>query len=163
MVGEAAEQVGGLPDDFQLGVMVEVPSLALAADRFAAVVDFFSIGTNDLTQYTLAAERGNPELANLADALHPSVLSLIDRTCRAAAEHGRWVGVCGEAAGDPLAVPILVGLGVTELSMTPVAIAQVKDVVRRIDVPEARQLAAAALEMTSAESVRRAASRYLAG
>lgn len=161
MVGEAAEQIGGLPDGLQIGVMVEVPSLALAADRFAAVVDFFSIGTNDLTQYTLAAERGNPELANLADALHPSVLSLIDRTCRAAAEHGRWVGVCGEAAGDPLAVPILVGLGVTELSMSPVAIAQVKDVVRRIDASDARRLAASALEMTSAEAVRQAAAAFL--
>lgn len=161
MVGQAAEQLGGLPLDVQLGVMVEVPSLALVSDRFAPVVDFFSVGTNDLTQYTLAAERGNPDLAGMADALHPAVLALIDRTCRAAAEHGRWVGVCGEAAGDPLAVPILLGLGVTELSMSPVAIARIKEVVRQIDRSEARHLAMGALEMGSAESVRRAAAGFL--
>ena len=95
--------------------MVEVPSVAVMADAFAREADFFSIGTNDLTQYTLAMDRGHPRLAPQVDALNPAVLRLIDTTVRAAHEHGRWVGVCGGIAGDPQAVPILVGLGVDEL------------------------------------------------
>jgi phosphocarrier protein FPr len=149
------------PQGLQLGVMVEVPSLPLIADRVAPLVDFFSIGTNDLTQYTLAAERGNPALGALADALHPAVLALIERTCRAADEHGRWVGVCGELAADPLAVPVLVGMGVTELSMNAVAVPSIKQVVRRIDTAAARDLAARALTMASAEEVRLAAREFL--
>src|SRR5262245_12622792 len=90
------------------GVMVEVPALALLAERFAAEADFFSIGTNDLTQYTLAAERGHPKLLSLADAVHPAVLRLIARVVEAAHARGKWVGICGEIAGDPRAVPLLV-------------------------------------------------------
>lgn len=162
LVAEAAEAVGGLPSGLQLGVMVEVPSLALTSDHFAALVDFFSIGTNDLTQYALAAERGNPDLARLADGLHPAVLTLIARTCRAAEAESRWVGVCGELAADPVAVPVLLGLGVTELSMSPVSIPRIKQVVRRVDLPSARTLAEEALTMGDAPQVRDRARRYLA-
>lgn len=160
LVAEAAEQVGGMPEGVELGAMVEVPSMALVAERFAPVVDFFSVGTNDLTQYTLAAERGNPDLAGMADGLHPAVLTLIERACRAADAHGRWVGVCGELASDPVAIPVLLGLGVTELSMNPTAIPTAKGVVRKVDLADARRFAATTLEMASAEEVRLAARRY---
>jgi multiphosphoryl transfer protein len=162
LVAEATESIGGLPPGLELGVMVEVPALALMADRFAPVVDFFSIGTNDLTQYTLAAERGNPHVTGLADAFHPAVLRLIDRTCRAAEENGRWVGVCGEMAGDPLAIPLLLGLGVTELSMTPVAIPAAKAVVRKVHRGEARAFAEGVLAMGTAGEVRTAVETFAA-
>src|SRR5262249_58547788 len=104
------------PVELEVGVMIEVPAAALAAEQFAPEVDFFSLGTNDLTQYTLAAERGNAAVAALADGLHPSVLHLIREVAEAATAHGKWAGVCGELASDPVAVPLLVGLGITELS-----------------------------------------------
>jgi phosphoenolpyruvate-protein phosphotransferase len=100
-----------VPERIEIGIMVEIPAAALQAAHFAAEVDFFSIGTNDLTQYTLAAERGNPRVALLADAFQPAVLGLIDQVSEAAHAHGKWAGVCGEMAGDPMAVPLLVGLG----------------------------------------------------
>jgi phosphocarrier protein FPr len=143
-----------VPERIDVGVMVEVPSAALVADRLAEHADFFSIGTNDLTQYVLAAERGNERVAGLADALHPAVLELIGRTAEAAARHGRWTGVCGEIAGDPVAAPLLLGLGVRELSMSAPAIPHVKRAVRRIDLEAARALAERAVRLTSAEDVR---------
>ncbi|RJE70190.1 phosphoenolpyruvate--protein phosphotransferase, partial [Acinetobacter sp. JS678] len=97
--------------DLQVGIMIEVPSAALLAPILAQEVDFFSIGTNDLTQYTLAIDRGHPILSAEADGLHPSILQLIDHTVKAAHKHGKWVGICGELAADPKAVPILMGLG----------------------------------------------------
>ncbi len=110
----------GVPTgEVEVGAMVEVPAAALLADVLAAEVDFLSIGTNDLVQYTMAAERGNAGVAGLSDPLHPAVLRLIARVCEAGAAHGCRVAVCGEAASDPAAVPILVGLGVDELSVTP--------------------------------------------
>ena len=138
----------------EIGVMIEVPSAALIADRLAAEADFFSIGTNDLTQYTLAADRGNERVAGLADPLHPAVLELIRRTAEAAAARDRWTGVCGEIAGDPLAAPLLLGLGVRELSMSAPAIPHVKRAVRETDLAEARELAERALAATSAGEVR---------
>ncbi|MBF3060509.1 phosphoenolpyruvate--protein phosphotransferase, partial [Pseudomonas aeruginosa] len=111
--------------DLQLGIMVEVPSAALLAPVLAREVDFFSVGTNDLTQYTLAIDRGHPSLSAQADGLHPAVLQLIDMTVRAAHAEGKWVGVCGELAADPLALPLLVGLGVDELSVSARSIALV--------------------------------------
>ena len=108
-----------------LGVMIEVPAAALLADAFAEHADFFSIGTNDLTQYTLAIDRQNPALASEADSLHPAVLRLIAQTVQGARTHGRWVGVCGDLAGDPFGAALLTGLGVAELSMAPRAIAPV--------------------------------------
>jgi phosphoenolpyruvate-protein phosphotransferase/dihydroxyacetone kinase phosphotransfer subunit len=130
----------------EVGVMVEVPAVALQADAFAAEVDFFSVGTNDLTQYTMAAERGNERLAGLLDGPRPPVLRLIAETARAAAEHGRWVGVCGELAGDPEAAVVLAGLGVKELSMAAGRIPAVKDALRAVTLAEARAAAGRALD-----------------
>jgi phosphoenolpyruvate-protein kinase (PTS system EI component) len=139
--------------------MVEVPAAALQAGSFADEVDFFSIGTNDLTQYALAAERGNEHVAELADGLHPAVLKLIAMTVEGAAPQERMVGVCGELAGDPVAVPILVGLGVTELSASPPAVPRVKRAVRELTLEEARALAREALSRTSAAEVRALSAR----
>ncbi len=135
--------------------MLEVPSAALMAEKLAPLVDFFSVGTNDLTQYTLAAERGNAGVAALADPLHPAVLRLIERTSTAAAAAGATIAVCGEVAGDPLAVPLLLGLGVRELSMNPIGIAAAKQAVRGVDATAARELAREALAEDSAAAVRR--------
>ena len=140
--------------DLQLGIMIEVPSAALLAPVLAQEVDFFSIGTNDLTQYTLAIDRGHPTLSAQADGLHPAVLQLIDITVRAAHAHGKWVGVCGELAADPLAVPVLVGLGVDELSVSARSIPEVKARVREFSLSEARGLAQQALAMGSPAQVR---------
>jgi phosphocarrier protein FPr len=137
-----------------LGVMIEVPAAALSAEALAREADFFSIGTNDLTQYTLAIDRGHPRLAAQADALHPAVLRLIRMTCDAAHAHGRWVGVCGGLAGDVGAVPILIGLGVDELSAPGPAVPAVKAAVREVDASAARALAERALECESAAAVR---------
>ncbi|WP_073523976.1 phosphoenolpyruvate--protein phosphotransferase [Pseudomonas fluorescens] len=140
--------------DLQLGIMIEVPSAALLAPVLAKEVDFFSVGTNDLTQYTLAIDRGHPTLSAQADGLHPAVLQLIDITVRAAHAHGKWVGVCGELAADPLAVPVLVGLGVDELSVSARSIPEVKARVREFSLSEAQSLAQQALAVGSPAEVR---------
>ena len=138
----------------QLGIMIEVPSAALLAPVLAKEVDFFSVGTNDLTQYTLAIDRGHPTLSAQADGLHPAVLQLIDITVRAAHAHGKWVGVCGELAADPLAVPVLIGLGVDELSVSARSIPEVKARVREFSLSEAQGLAQQALAVGSPAEVR---------
>jgi phosphoenolpyruvate-protein kinase (PTS system EI component) len=138
----------------QIGVMVEVPSAALMADILAPEVDFFSIGTNDLTQYTLAMDRGHPRLAKMADALHPAVLRLIGRACSAARGNGKWVGVCGGAAGDPLAAMVLIGLGVDELSVSPKSIPAIKAAIRRLSLERSREVAKKALGLSTASEVR---------
>jgi len=138
----------------ELGIMIEVPSAALMADLFAKEVDFFSIGTNDLTQYTLAVDRGHPKLATMVDGLHPAVLRLIDMTVKAANREGKWVGVCGSLASDIDAVPVLIGLGVHELSVSIPAIAEIKAKVRELNRDDCRQLAERALMQDSAEIVR---------
>lgn len=140
--------------DLQLGIMIEVPSAALMAPLLAREVDFFSIGTNDLTQYCLAIDRGHPTLSAQADGLHPAVLRLIGMTVEAAHAHGKWVGVCGELASDRLAVPLLVGLGVDELSVSPRSIALVKARVRELTMSDVRTLAEQALTLDSAAAVR---------
>jgi phosphocarrier protein FPr len=142
--------VGPVP----LGIMVEVPSVALMAGAFAREAEFFSVGTNDLTQYTLAMDRGHPRLAAQVDGLNPAVLRLIAESVKAAHEHKRWVGVCGGIAGDPQAVPILVGLGVDELSVSAPAIPAIKAQVRELDQGECRKLAERALAAESAAAVR---------
>lgn len=143
-----------LADRLDVGIMVEIPSSALLAHALASEVDFFSIGTNDLTQYTLAAERGNAAVAHLQDALHPAVLMQIRQVVQGAEAAGKWVGVCGELAGDPAAVPILIGLGVKELSMAAGSIPAAKQIIRDVTMAEARTLAAKALALESAEAVR---------
>ncbi len=139
----------------ELGIMVEVPSAALVADAFAPEVDFFSIGTNDLTQYTLAMDRMHPSLAGKSDGLHPAVLRLIARTVEAAHAAGKWVGICGELGADPQAVPILVGLGVDELSVSVPAIPLVKAQVRALSYSAVQALAQEALQCADAPAVRR--------
>jgi phosphoenolpyruvate-protein phosphotransferase len=138
----------------QVGIMVEVPSAAVMARAFTPLVDFFSLGTNDLSQYTLAAERTSPDLARLADALHPAVLNLIRQVIEAAHERGKWVGVCGELAGEVLATPILLGLGLDEFSASPSLIPRLKQTIGRFAMEEARAIATKALTMSNAKAVR---------
>jgi phosphoenolpyruvate-protein phosphotransferase len=138
----------------ELGIMVEIPSAALLAPMLAHEVDFFSIGTNDLTQYTLAAERGNPALSHLADGLHPSVLRLIGEVTMASHTAGKWTGICGELGGDPEATAILVGLGVDELSLNPAGIPRIKSILRDLTMDQARALAEQALRCQTSAEVR---------
>jgi len=144
-----------------VGVMIETPSSALLAERLAAVADFLSIGTNDLTQYTLAMDRGHPELAGRLDALHPAVLRLIARAAEAARARGRHAAVCGGLASEPLAAPLLIGLGVEELSVVPAVIGQLKAHIGRVSLEDCRALARAALEEETAAGVRALAARLL--
>ncbi|MFN8607398.1 MAG: phosphoenolpyruvate--protein phosphotransferase [Vulcanimicrobiota bacterium] len=150
---EIEQQLAGR--QVELGVMIEVPSAALLAEQLAPEVDFFSIGTNDLTQYTLAIDRAHPELAGQVDALHPSILRLIQLVGTAARKHNRWVGVCGGAAQDLEAVPLLMGMNVRELSVSPPAVPSVKAEVRRWSVAECEQMVTQALALAEAEAVRK--------
>ena len=140
-------------DDMDVGIMIEVPSAVAVADILALEVDFFSIGTNDLTQYTMAADRGNSKVADLAQALNPAVLRLISQTVTAGHEAGIWVGMCGELAGNPLATSLLVGLGLDELSMSAPSIPAVKEAIRNVNMEEARRLAKTILNLDSASAV----------
>jgi multiphosphoryl transfer protein len=152
IVEEERAALGAPP--VEMGIMIEIPSAALMADHFAAEVDFFSVGTNDLTQYTLAMDRMHPTLAAQSDGLHPAVLRLIARTVDAAHEQGKWVGICGELGADPVAVPILVGLGVDELSVSVPAVAAVKAQIRELKLDDAQRLAQRALACATANEVR---------
>ena len=160
---EVARRGQSVPGRIETGIMVEIPAAAIRAEQLAPEVDFFSIGTNDLTQYTLAAERGNARVAALTDALHPAVLELIQSVARAAHAHGKWVGICGELGGDPLAVPILLGLGLDELSMAAPAIPKVKRLIRGLAHGATGVLAAEALRLASAKEVREAAAAWADG
>jgi len=146
----------GLPaaERLEVGIMVEAPAAALIADHLAAEVDFFSIGTNDLTQYTLAADRTNAEVADLASAYHPAVLRLVQGVIVAAHRQGKLVAMCGELAGDPTALPLLLGLGVDELSMAPAVIPLAKQVIRTLDRSALRSLAQGALALSEPDAVR---------
>ncbi len=137
----------------QFGIMVEIPSAALITEHLAKFVDFFSIGTNDLTQYTLAVDRTNERVAYLASPFHPAVLQLIARTIEKAHEKGKWVGLCGEMAGDPLATPLLLGLGLDEFSMAPSSIPAVKELIRKLDAKECKQISEKALIQPSISAV----------
>ena len=150
----------GLAELPKLGIMIEVPAAALMADLFAPEVDFFSIGTNDLTQYTLAMDRDHPRLAAQADSFHPSVLRLIASTVKAAHAHGKWVGVCGAMASETLAVPVLLGLGVDELSVSVPLIPAIKAAVREVDLVDCQAIAQQVLGLESAEQVREALRLY---
>ncbi len=150
----AEEQAATGHTDVQVGVMIEVPSAALMAEQIAREADFFSIGTNDLTQYTLAMDRGHPKLASKADGLHPAVLKMIAMTCDGARQHGKWVGVCGGMASDAMAVPVLIGLGVHELSVSVPAIPAIKALIRRLTLAECQLLAQEVIRMGTAAQVR---------
>lgn len=152
IVEEEREALGVAP--LPIGIMVEVPSVAVMAPQFAAEVDFFSVGTNDLTQYTLAMDRGHPKLAPQVDGLNPAVLTLIGMAVKAAHAQFRWVGVCGGIASDPQAVPLLVGLGVDELSVSVPAIPSVKAQIRALSLADCQKLAARAITLDSAAAVR---------
>lgn len=152
MLAEEAASLG-VPT-IPTGIMVEVPAAAMMAAQFAREADFFSVGTNDLTQYTLAMDRGHPKLASQADALNPAVLQLIAQTVKGAKPHSRMVGICGGIAGDPAAVPLLIGMGVSELSVSLPAIPAVKAQIRKLRLEDCRALAERALAAESAEEVR---------
>jgi multiphosphoryl transfer protein len=157
VLGDAIEAIGAdspKAPKLQVGVMIEVPSAALMADTLAAEVDFFSLGTNDLTQYVFAADRTNPELAHLADSLHPASLRLIRMVVEAAHRHGKWVGVCGEMASDPWALALLIGLGIDELSLHPPLVAGFKARVRTLDSRECERVARDAIGLEDGQQVR---------
>ncbi|MGL4473006.1 MAG: phosphoenolpyruvate--protein phosphotransferase, partial [Shewanella sp.] len=154
VVKEEAQKLAIDISGIQIGIMIEVPSAALMADVLAEHVDFFSIGTNDLTQYTLAIDRGHPKLAAIADGLHPAVLRLIDMTVKAAHAKGKWAGICGGLAGEKDAVPILVGLGIDELSVSVPSIPEVKHQVRQLNQQACQAIAAKAMNCADANDVR---------
>jgi len=140
-------------EGMEVGIMVEIPAAAVMADQLAAEVDFFSIGTNDLSQYTMAADRVNAGVAPLASGFQPAVLRLVRDVIAAAHAQGKWVGLCGELAGEPLAIPILLGLGLDEFSMNPPAIPPAKQIIRTLTLDEAQEVAQAALELDSPDAV----------
>ncbi|POA20611.1 phosphoenolpyruvate--protein phosphotransferase [Pseudomonas sp. FW300-N1A1] len=144
----------------ELGVMIEVPAAALLAEQLAEHADFLSIGTNDLSQYTLAMDRDHAGLAARVDALHPALLRLIAQTCSGAAKHQRWVGVCGALASDPLATPVLIGLGIRELSVSPPQIGEIKERVRQLDAAQCQRLSTSLLDLGSAAAVRHACHQH---
>ncbi len=140
-------------EDLEVGIMIEVPSAALIADVLAEHVAFFSLGTNDLVQYTLAVDRVNERVAYLYEPTHPAILKLINNTIRAGHDHGVWVGICGEMAGNPLMVPLLVGLGIDELSVSPSMVPMVKRVIRSLQFEQAEKLKEEALKADSGLAV----------
>ncbi|WP_404338445.1 phosphoenolpyruvate--protein phosphotransferase [Sphingomonas sp. MMS12-HWE2-04] len=152
----------GIAEPVQLGVMIETPAAAMLADQIAAEADFLSIGTNDLTQYALAADRGNAAVSERIDAMHPAILRLIREVGRGARSARRWAGVCGGLASDPLAAPILIGLGITELSATPAAVPGLKAAVRKLDMAACVALAERACAASSPIEVRSIAREALA-
>lgn len=158
ILGEVQAELNqaGIPFDaaMKVGIMVEVPSAVAIADQLAAEVDFFSIGTNDLSQYIMASDRTNPRVANLVDALHPAVLRMVQQTIQAGNAAGISVGLCGELAADTLATPILLGLGLDELSVNPQSIAGVKQAIARLSIVECEAIVASALQQDSAVHVR---------
>lgn len=141
-------------ENIQIGIMVEVPAAALMADILAPEVDFFSIGTNDLAQYTMAADRTNTKLSYLSSAFSPAVLRMIQNVILHAHNNRKWIGLCGELAGEPLAIPILLGLGLDELSMNPQAIPMVKQIIRTLNLSDCQKLADKVLKLESAEEVK---------
>ena len=159
LLEEATQAVRHKNPDFdiklQFGIMVEVPSAALMVEHIAPLVDFFSIGTNDLTQYTLAVDRMNARVARLASPFHPAVLRLVERTVRIAHQEGKWVGMCGELAGEPQAIPFLLGIGLDEYSMSAAAIPAVKRIIRRLSVQECKPIAEQVLHMATAQDVQK--------
>lgn len=140
--------------NIEVGIMVEIPSSALVADQLAKEVDFFSIGTNDLSQYTMAADRTNPKVADLSDAFYPAVLRLVRDVIKAAHAEGKWVGMCGELAGEPLAAPILLGLGLDEFSMSPPMVPLIKQILRSLCADEMKLLAEEALKLEMPEQIK---------
>jgi phosphotransferase system enzyme I (PtsI) len=140
-------------DDLEVGIMIEVPTAAIMADRLAREVDFFSIGTNDLIQYAVAIDRTNERVAHLYEPSHPSVVRLLKMVADAAHAHDIWVGVCGEMAGEVLFTPLLLGLGMDELSAGPLIVPRVKNAVQRLTITECRQLVEEVLQLDTPAAV----------
>ena len=140
-------------EGIEVGVMIEVPSAALSADLLAREAKFFSIGTNDLIQYTIAVDRGNERITHLYKPTHPAILRLINSVVAAAHSNGIWVGVCGEMASDITLTPLLLGMGIDELSTSPAVVPRVKKAVQSLDLPACRQLAATALNSTTSAEI----------
>lgn len=140
-------------EKIKVGIMVEIPSAAIAADLFAEETDFFSIGTNDLTQYTLAVDRGNQKVSSLYNSFHPALLRLFNNVITASQREGKFTGMCGELAGNPLATLLLLGMGFHELSMSPSSILKVKKIITSTKMDYAKETAAYALSLTRAEEI----------
>jgi phosphotransferase system enzyme I (PtsI) len=140
-------------DDIQVGMMVEIPAAAVLADKFAQIADFFSIGTNDMIQYSMAADRMSEKVSYLYQPFNPAVLRLIKMTIDGAHAHGRWCGMCGEMAGEPDAIPVLIGLGLDEFSMSATSILRARKIATGLSYEEMKGLAASALECETEEEV----------
>lgn len=153
----------GQPYDknLEVGIMVEIPSAAVTADILAKEVDFFSIGTNDLIQYTLAVDRMNEKISHLYEPLHPAVLRLVKNVIDASHRAGKWTGMCGEMAGDVAAAPILLGMGLDEFSMSAVSIPRVKKVIRSLDYQEAQEIAEKVLMMENPGEIRNFVTKFV--
>ena len=150
---EVQENGQAVPKRIETGIMIEVPATAILAEELAEEVDFFSIGTNDLTQYTLAVDRTNERVANLASPFNPAVIRLIATTIEGAHKKNRWVGLCGEMAGNPLATPLLLGLGLDEFSMAPVSIPKIKHIIRNLEKGKCEQIAQEVLNKRKTEDI----------
>jgi phosphocarrier protein FPr len=152
--GELRQEEIPFDENMQLGIMIETPAAVAIADQLAKEVQFFSIGTNDLSQYVMDCDRNNPRVANLADALQPAVLRMIQQTVQAAHAANIWVGLCGEVAAETLITPILLGLGLDELSVNPQSLATLKQEINKLTMTQAQAMALVALKQDSATSVR---------
>jgi phosphotransferase system enzyme I (PtsI) len=150
----------GFNENLKVGIMIEIPSAALEADFLAKHCDFFSIGTNDLIQYTLAVDRTNEKIAHLYQSFHPSVLKLIKKTIDDGHKNNIWVGLCGEMAADPKATVLLVGLGIDELSASPLSIPQIKKVVRSIEFREAKKFAEEVMRLNNSREIEKVLEEY---
>ena len=149
-------------ENIQIGVMVETPSAAVNAKFLAKEVDFFSIGTNDLTQYTLAVDRGNELISHLYNPMSPSVLSLIKQVIDASHAEGKWTGMCGELAGDENATILLLGMGLDEFSMSAISVPRIKKLIRNVNYQDAKHLAEKALQQPTAAEIERLVADFLA-
>lgn len=159
---QAQLEAEGIPHDksMEVGIMIEIPAAAVIADKLGRHSKFFSVGTNDLIQYSVAVDRLNEKIAHLYEPSHPAILQLIHRTVQAGQSHQIWTGVCGEMAGEIAMVPLLLGLGVDELSVSPPSVPRVKFLIRRLKLSEAQKLAAWALEQESAGVIRERAEAF---
>jgi len=147
------EESGVKVGDIKLGIMIEIPAAAMLADKFAKEVDFFSIGTNDLIGYTMAADRGNDRVAYLYQPYNPSILRLINNVIAAAHNEGKFVAMCGEMAGDPIAVPVLMGMGLDEFSMSAPSVLQTRSLMKKLDTTKMAELAKQALDAETNDEV----------
>ena len=149
-------------DTLQVGIMIEIPAAAVLADQFAKEVDFFSIGTNDLIQYTMAADRMNEQVSYLYQPYNPSILRLINNVIKAAHAEGKWAGMCGEMAGDQTAVPLLVGMGLDEFSMSATSILRTRSLMKKLDTAKMEEYANRALtECSTMEEVLELSKKYV--